>query len=132
MILLYIICANRVILHYRLTRYAIILFEKFSSGDLRLDLESDILKYTRSNLTWNSVKILLETEFNQKNKNSDSDRVANKEKALSDINIKKRLNLNWKDCKKLFPIFDKCPNFALRRLKVIFSYSNMINVYLNP
>ena len=104
------------------------MFENFSSGDLRLDLESDILKYMRSNLTWNSVKILLETEFNQKNKNADPDRAANKEKALSDINIKKRLNLNWKDCKKLFPIFDKCPNFALCRLKVIFVYSNMIDL----
>ncbi len=78
-------------------------------------------------MTWNSVMILLETEFNEKFKSSDSDRAANKEKAPSDINIKKRLNLIWKDCKKLFPIFDKCPKFALRRLKVIFLYSNMIN-----
>ena len=72
--------------------------------------------------------ILIETEFNEKNKSSNSDRAANKEKVLSDINIKKRLNLNWKECKKLFPILDKCPNFALLRLKVIFSYSNMINL----
>ncbi len=90
------------------------MFEKKSSGDLRLDLESDILNYMRTNLTWNSVMILLETEFNEKNQSSDSDRAANKEKALFDINIKKRLNLNWKDRKKLFPILDKCPNFALK------------------
>jgi len=62
--------------------------------------------------------ILLETEFNEKNKSAVSDRAANKEKALSDINIKKRFILNLKNCKKLFPILDKCPNFALHRLKV--------------
>ena len=74
----------------------------------------------RTSLTWNSIIVLLETEFNEKNKSTDLDRAANKEKALSDVNIKKRLNLNWKECKKLlFPILDKCPNFALHRLKVI-------------
>jgi hypothetical protein len=62
--------------------------------------------------------ILLENEFNEKNKSSDFDRAANKEKALSDINIKKSLNINWKDSKKLYPILDKCPNFAVKRLKV--------------
>ncbi len=95
------------------------MFQKFSSGDLRLDLESEILNYMRTSLTWNSIIVLLETEFNEKNKSSDLDRAANKEKALSDVNIKKRLNSNWKECKKLFPILDKCPNFALHRLKVI-------------
>ena len=101
-----------------MTRHAISLFEKYSSGDLRLDIESDILNYKKTNLTWNSVMILLETEFNEKNKSSDFNRVANKEMALSDINIKKRLNINWKDCKKLYLILDKCPNFAIKRLKV--------------
>ena len=108
MSLLYIICAHCFfeIFHYRLTRYAISLFEKFTSGDLKLDLESAILNYMRTCLTWNSVIILLETKFNEKNKSSDSDRASNKEKTLSDINIKKRLNINWKDCKKLYPILD--------------------------
>ncbi len=49
----------------------------FSSGDLRLDLEYEIVNYMGAILTWNSVMILLKTELNEKIKSSDFDRATN-------------------------------------------------------
>ena len=104
------------------------MFDKFSTGTLLLDMESEIKSFMTSNLSWNCVRIILETDFNDKYKGSDSDRGAMKEKAISDVNIKKRLNLKWRELKKQFPIFEKCPHFAIKRLKVFIDL--MIDLYL--
>ncbi len=72
----------------------------------------------RLDLTWNSAKIILETEFNSKYSGNDIERLDAKAKATSEINIKKKLSLNYKNFAKTYNIFEKLPHFAIFRLKV--------------
>ena len=103
---------------FSLTNEAIILFEKYSDGDLLLDNEPEIKQKMKELLTYNSAKIMLETSFNQYFKGEELSRVKAKEKALSEMNVKRQLASNFRNFKKEFNIFEKLPHFAVTRLKV--------------
>ena len=101
-----------------MTDISICLIKKFSSGALYISNEDEIEEQMRLYLTWNSAKIILETEFNSKYANNDAERSNAKAKATSEINIKKKLSVNYKNFAKTYIIFEKLPHFAIFRLKV--------------
>jgi hypothetical protein len=119
---------------HRLTVISVCLIKNFSSGALYISNEVEIEEQMRLQLTWNSAKIILETEFNSKYAGNDAERSDVKAKATSEINIKKKLSSNYKNFSKTYNIFEKLPHFAIFRLKVniitIISYISKL-VFLN-
>ena len=90
----------------------------FSRGDLQLKEELEIKERMKSELCWNNAKIFLESEFEKSYQGITTDFTQHKAKYITDGKIKKILSVNWRNFKKEWPIFDKLPNFAIRRLKV--------------
>jgi hypothetical protein len=101
-----------------LTNVAVRLFQIFSYGDLELREELEIKERMRSELSWKNARIVLESEFSKSYTGSPSEFTEHKAKYITDGRIKKILSVNWRSFKKEWPIFDKLPHFAIRRLKV--------------
>jgi hypothetical protein len=101
-----------------LTNAAVRLFQLFSRGDLELKEELEIKARMKSELCWNNARIVLESEFEKSYTGAPSDFTQHKVKYITDGRIKKILSVNWRSFKKEWPIFDKLPHFAIRRLKV--------------
>jgi hypothetical protein len=101
-----------------LTNAAVRLFLFFSSGDLELKEELEIKARMKSELSWNNARIVMESEFKKSYTGAPSEFTRHKAKYITDGRIKKILSLNWRSFKKEWPIFDKLPHFAIRRLQV--------------
>ncbi len=101
-----------------MTNAAVRLFQIFSSGDLELKEELEIKARINLDLSWNTARIVLESEFEKSYTGATSDFTRHKAKYITDGRIKKILTAKWRSFKKEWPIFDKLPHFLIRRLKV--------------
>ena len=80
-------------------------------------------------LSFNCAKYDLGFSFKILNKEDGSARATTKEKALSEPNIRKHLTANYKKFKEVYNIFEKLPNFAVYRLKVLKEYLMLLNTH---